>query len=242
MRSARSASSASPASEPPLLLGPSFFDRDAGVVARDLIGKVLRRRLGACWLAAQIVETEAYYRRERGSHASLGRTPSREALFMPPGTIYMYYARGGDSLNVSCRGAGNAVLLKSGRPFVDATSPARCVARMLRENPGAHGPRAFAKLCAGQTLLCRSLRLSVPEWNRGAFDPERLFLEDVGYRPSHLVEARRLGIPAGRDEHLPYRYLDLAYADSATSNPLRRRGAREGVDYRILRRPRRRAE
>ena len=135
------------------LLPPDFFDRDAQAVARARLGKVLRHRVDGHWLAAQVVEVEAYHRRERGSHASLGRTPSREPLFMRPGTIYMYYARGGDSLNVSCRGAGNAVRVKAARPFVDARSPAAALARMHAGNPGPRGPRQDARLCAGQTLL-----------------------------------------------------------------------------------------
>jgi DNA-3-methyladenine glycosylase len=202
------------------VLDAAFFDRAPLAVARDLLGKVLRRRLESDWLAAQIVEVEAYYRREKGSHASLGRTPSREALFMPAGTIYMYHARGGPSLNVSCRGAGNAVLLKAGRPFVDARSPGRSLARMQALNPGPRGPRPLEKLCAGQTLLCRALALEVREWDRRAFDPESFFVEDVGYRPVRVVRARRLGIPEGRDEHLPYRFVDRDFARSATSNPL----------------------
>jgi DNA-3-methyladenine glycosylase len=205
------------------VLDAAFFDRPPLAVARDLVGKVLRRRLGSDWLAAQIVEVEAYYRREKGSHASLGRTPSREALFMAPGTIYMYHARGGPSLNVSCRGAGNAVLLKAARPFVDARSPAHSLERMRRLNPGPRGPRPLERLCAGQTLLCRALALEVRDWDRGAFDPERFFVEDVGYRPARLVRAPRLGIPEGRDEHLPYRLVDRDFARSATANPLARR-------------------
>ncbi|WVM94031.1 DNA-3-methyladenine glycosylase [Halopseudomonas pachastrellae] len=55
-------------------------------------GKVIRRRLNGQWLAARIIETEAYLLEERGSHASLGYTEARRALFMAPGTIYMYYA------------------------------------------------------------------------------------------------------------------------------------------------------
>lgn len=223
------------------MLGADFFDRDARVVAKDLVGKVLRRRIGPHWLAAQIVEVEAYYEREKGSHASLGRTPSREALFMPAGTIYMYFARGGDSLNVSCRGAGNAVLFKAGRPWLDATSPDASLARMHGLNPGPRGPRSVVRLCAGQTLLCRALQLRVGDWNRSTFDPARFFLEDVGYRPRRLIQARRLGIPTGRDEHLPYRFVDYDHVGSATSNPLTKRGQREGVDFRILRAPRQRA-
>lgn len=217
------------------MLETGFFARPPLAVARDLVGKVLRRRVGRLWLAVQIVETEAYYRRERASHASLGRTPSREALFMPPGTIYMYHARGGASLNVSCRGAGNAVLVKAGRPWLDAVSDERSLRRMQAANPGPRGARPPERLCAGQTLLCRSLLLTVPEWNGRGFEGGRLFVEDVGYRPARLVRARRLGIPAGRDEHLLYRFVDAGQLRSATSNPLARRGARPGRDFRLLR-------
>ena len=56
---------------------------------------------------------------DSASHASLGFTEKRKALFMDPGTIYMYYSRGGDSLNFTCSGnSGNAVLVKSGYPVL----------------------------------------------------------------------------------------------------------------------------
>ena len=215
------------------MLPPSFFDRPPLVVAQDLIGKVLRRRHRKRWLAASIVEAEAYAQEEKGSHASLGRTPSREALFMPPGTIYMYYARGKDSFNVSCRGPGNAVLVKGALAYADATSPASNIALMHALNPGRSGRRPDHRLCAGQTLLCTSLALKVPDWNGRTFHPERFFIEDVGYRPEQLACTRRLGIPAGRDEHLDYRFVDLARARAATENPTTRRGAVEGRDYRV---------
>ncbi len=211
------------------MLPPDFFDRDARTVAQDLLGKVLRRRYGDLWLSAAIVETEAYYRREKGSHASLGRTPSREALFMPAGTIYMYYARGGDSLNVSCRGPGNAVLFKAGRPYLDERSGAQARAAMHRLNPLKDRQRPDHRLCAGQTLLCRALDLRVPDWTTRPFDAD-LHLEDVGARPSKIVVARRLGIPKGRDEHLMYRFVDYDHLRSATQNPMPR-GAVQGVDY-----------
>jgi DNA-3-methyladenine glycosylase len=222
------------------VLGAAFFNRDPQTVAKDLVGKILRRRIGASWLSVQIVESEAYYIRERGSHASLGRTPSREALFMPAGTIYMYYARGSASLNVSCRGAGNAVLFKAGRPFTDDLSRPETLALMQKLNPGSRGERPLERLCSGQTLLCRALNLRVPEWNRRTFDREHLYLDEVGYWPQHLIQARRLGIPTGRDEHLLYRFIDLDFVRSATSNPLTKRGSKEGIDFRILsrRRPR----
>jgi DNA-3-methyladenine glycosylase len=76
------------------MLTPDFFDRDALIVARELIGKVLYSRYESQWLSVQIIETEAYLLNEKASHSSLGFTKKREALFMPSGTIYMYHAHG----------------------------------------------------------------------------------------------------------------------------------------------------
>jgi len=174
------------------MLEPSFFNRDSPALARALIGKVLRRRWKDQWLSARIIETEAYRLDDRGSHASLGYTHKRRALFMEHGgTIYMYYARGGDSFNVGAAGAGGEM-------------------------------RPLHRLCAGQTLLCRALALRVPDWDARSFDPAELFIDDVGESPELLIQTTRLGIPAGRDEHLPYRYVDPAYARYCTRNPLRR--------------------
>jgi len=216
---------------PGSVLAKAFFDRDAQQLARELLGMVIRRRLGALWLSVRIIETEAYYLQDKGSHASLGYTHKRRALFMEGGVIYMYYARGGDSLNVSAAGPGNAVLIKSGYPWLDRVSDERSLAFMQSLSPDARGqPRARERLCAGQTLLCRSLGLKVPDWDARCFDPHAFYIEDVGQRVEQIVRTTRLGIPAGRDAHLPYRFVDPEYATFCTRNPLRR-GQQSGRDY-----------
>lgn len=215
----------------PRALPDSFFHRDAQTLARDLLGKVIRHKVDGLWLSARIIETEAYYVAEKGSHASLGYTEKRKALFLEGGHIYMYYARGGDSLNFSAEGPGNAVLIKSAYPWVDAVSDENALARMLLNNPDASGNvRTPERLCAGQTLLCKALGLKVPMWDTKRFDEEQLFVEDVGQRPPRIIQTTRLGIPAGRDEHLMYRFVDAAYARFCTRNPVRR-GQVEGRDY-----------
>ncbi|MBK5517193.1 DNA-3-methyladenine glycosylase [Pseudomonas sp. TH10] len=215
-------------------LPDAFFDRDAQVLAQDLLGKVIRHRVGDLWLSARIIETEAYYCAEKGSHASLGYTEKRKALFLDGGHIYMYYARGGDSLNFSAQGPGNAVLIKSAYPWVDDISGPASLAQMLLNNPDAQGrARPSQKLCAGQTLLCKALGLKVPMWDAKRFDHEVLLVEDTGPAPLHIIQTTRLGIPHGRDEHLMYRFVDATYAQWCTRNPLRR-GQVEGRDYFLL--------
>lgn len=219
----------------PTALPDSFFHRDPLILAQDLLGKVIRHRVGELWLSARIIETEAYYLAEKGSHASLGYTEKRKALFLDGGHVYMYYARGGDSLNFSAEGAGNAVLIKSAYPWVDEISNDNSLARMQLNNPDASGNlRPAERLCAGQTLLCKALGLKVPVWDAKRFDPERLLVEDMGQTPQQIIQTTRLGIPAGRDEHLPYRFVDAGFARFCTRNPLRR-GQVEGRDYVLIR-------
>ncbi len=202
----------------------SFFNNDACLVAQRLLGKIIRRKYRGHWLSARIIETEAYYLEEKGSHASLGYTEKRKALFMSAGTIYMYYARGKDSLNISCKGKGNAVLIKSAYPFHNTDSPLANIDIMQQLNPTISGdPRPAEKLCRGQTLLCKALNLKVREWDQQQFDKEQFYIENINQTPAKIIQTTRLGIPAGRDEYLPYRFIDYDFAKFCTYNPLTKR-------------------
>jgi len=203
------------------MLADNFFDRDAKQTAKELLGKIIRKKHGQIFLSAMIIETECYYLKDKASHASLGFTEKRSPLFMPPGTIYMYYARGGDSLNISCRGEGNAVLIKSAYPYTDCLSGADSIETMHMLNPAKNGGmRKTEKLCSGQTLLCRSLGLKVPDWTGKNFEPGFFYFEDAGITPDKIISSKRLGIPPGRDEDMPYRFVFHSYAKYCTSNPL----------------------
>lgn len=203
-------------------INPSFFNKDACQLAKALIGKILcvYHNPSKLWLYAQIIETEAYYLREKASHASLGFTQKRKALFMPPGTIYMYYARGGDSLNISAKGKGNAVLIKSAYPFLHYESSDAMIAVMQQNNLLKGKIRPINKLCKGQTLLCKSLRLKVPEWDQQQFSYNKFYIGKTDYKPNKIIQTTRLGIPKGRDEHLQYRFIDFDYRIYCTANPL----------------------
>jgi DNA-3-methyladenine glycosylase len=229
-------------------VGRAFFDRDPQKVAAGLLGLVLCHRVRGQWLMASLVETEAYYLEDKASHASLGFTEKRRALFMPAGTIYMYFARGGDSFNVSVRGDGNAVLFKAGLPLMTEHLPpatpragprrhwapeeaSAMLHRMARLNRLPSGTaRPIHRLCGGQTLLCKALGLKVRTWDARPLPAPGLTLVDIGYRPVRIIRTRRLGIPPHRDPHPFYRFVDLDRAGAATRPPLAQ-GAREGIDY-----------
>jgi DNA-3-methyladenine glycosylase len=214
------------------MLNSDFFSGDACHVAQKLIGKIIRRKYKSQWLAARIIETEAYYLTDKASHSSLGYTDKRKAMFMPAGTIYMYYARGHDSLNISCGNEGDAVLIKSAFPFIDKTSPEKNIKIMRQLNPAKDGLfRSIEKLCSGQTLLCKALNLKVTEWDQQQFDKNNFYIQDNNIKTEKIIQTARLGLHEDRDAHFLYRFIDFDYVKYCTSNPLTKKTYKEGVDY-----------
>ena len=79
----------------PRVLDTSFFARPALVVAKDLIGKSLVRRIDDRETSAVITETEAYVGpHDLACHASKGRTSRTEPMFASGGHWYVYFIYG----------------------------------------------------------------------------------------------------------------------------------------------------
>ncbi len=108
------------------VLGPAFFERKAPVVARELLGKFLVRKIGSKEVASIITETEAYDGFEdKASHAHRGQTPRNTPMFGRPAHIYVYFTYGIHwMLNLVCgkEAYPSAVLIRSAGEVV---GPAR---------------------------------------------------------------------------------------------------------------------
>jgi DNA-3-methyladenine glycosylase len=122
----------------------SFFERDARVVARAMIGCYLVRAGAGTGTrrerVVRIVETEAYRGpRDLACHARVGLTQRTRTLLGPPAHAYVYFVYGmHDCFNVVClaEGRGHAVLVRGGEPIsgiapgVRADGPGRLAAAM----------------------------------------------------------------------------------------------------------------
>jgi DNA-3-methyladenine glycosylase len=160
-------------------IGHSFFQRDASKVARDLIGKILVRRIRGKEYRARIVETEAYVGpRDLASHSSKGRTKRTEVLFGPPGHAYVYLIYGMyEMFNIVAyrAGSGQAVLIRAAEPL---------------DNWKAD--------LSGPGKLARGLAISRSENGLDLTGDELFLLHDSSHRP-RIGRTRRIGIDYAKE-------------------------------------------
>ena len=131
-----------------VVLPATFYNRDANLVARDLLGAILTVEHSTGMVAGRITETEAYLGpHDPACHAVAGRTPRTWHLFGPPGTAYVYFVYGMHwCVNAVTReeGFGSAVLIRSVEPLVGLDL-------MRSRRPKA---RHEIELCNGPAKLC----------------------------------------------------------------------------------------
>lgn len=84
----------------------NFYNRPCEELARALLGKKLVRLSDKGErLCGTIVETEAYLGHpDKGAHSYKGKTNKNEAMFMEPGTAYVYHIHSYCCMNISSKG------------------------------------------------------------------------------------------------------------------------------------------
>nr|XP_015215875.1 PREDICTED: DNA-3-methyladenine glycosylase isoform X2 [Lepisosteus oculatus] len=162
-----------------------------------------RRRADGTVLRGRVVETEAYLGGEdRASHSAGGRRTERNAaMFMRPGTIYVYQIYGIYlCMNVSSQGEGAAVLLRSLEPLQGQEVMREL--RGARRKPGSR-PLKDKELCNGPSKLCQALDVSRGFDQRDLARDGEVWLEQDPDTPSRapqdIVCAPRVGIDSARE-------------------------------------------
>jgi DNA-3-methyladenine glycosylase len=170
-------------------LGVRFYRRDTLEVARDLLGRVLCRRLSdGTVLRGRLLEVEAYDGpKDSASHAHRGRTPRNAPMFEAGGIAYVYFVYGmHHCLNVvtAARGYPAAVLLRGA------------------ESPGG------STSAAGPARLTRAFRIDRSLDGASLLGPD-LWLEEGEPVPDRLVRRTpRIGVHyAGAWARKPYRFV-----------------------------------
>lgn len=190
-------------------LDRSFFARPARLVAVELLGKRLVRRVNGRLLSGLIVETEAYCdAAERdlachGDRANNGRPTARTAvMFGPAGIAYVYFTYGVHwMLNIvtGAEGQANAVLLRALEPVAGED-----VMEELRSG------RKRTQLTNGPARLAQAFAIDKSFNGHDLCTPDsQLWLEDAAPIPTaDVLTGPRIGLGQTPEPWLsmPWRY------------------------------------
>jgi DNA-3-methyladenine glycosylase len=170
-----------------------FYARPVVVVARDLVGCVLRH--GPC--AGTIVETEAYHQSEPACHAHVGLTGRTHILFGPPARAYVYRSYGIHALfNAVCEeeGVGAAVLIRALEPLEGLD--------LMRARRGLERPE---DLCSGPGKLAQALDIELEHNGTDLLEgPIAIEPPSPGWEAPELLVGPRIGITKAAE--LPWRF------------------------------------
>jgi DNA-3-methyladenine glycosylase len=164
-----------------------FFERPTLKVARELLGKVIVRRIGKQKISMRITETEAYIgEKDLASHARFGRTKRNAVMYGRAGVWYPYFIYGMHwMLNVTTEELDQpaAVLIRAG-VLTDADTPIK-----------------------GPGTLTKTLRVDGSIYGKIATSGD-LYIEDRGERPKKIVRTPRIGIDyAGAYKDKKWRFV-----------------------------------
>ncbi|QEK13467.1 DNA-3-methyladenine glycosylase [Crassaminicella thermophila] len=170
-------------------LGLEFYKQDALSLAKNLIGKILVRKINEKVIKCKIVETESYIGPEdKACHAYNNRRTNRtEVMFWEGGHAYVYLIYGMyNCLNIVAgeRDKPEAVLIRALEPLNEF--------EFLKENRKIKSNK-LKDLTNGPGKLCRALNITKDLNGYDLVNGDELYildnLEDV-----HIVSAKRINI------------------------------------------------
>jgi DNA-3-methyladenine glycosylase len=183
-------------------LSRRFYARDSLELAPRLLNKLLVHDEPGGYVAARIVEVEAYRgAHDPGSHAYRGRTARNAVMFGPPGRLYVYFTYGmhwcANVVALGPDGDASAVLLRAGEPVagVDVMRSRRAAAKRDRD------------LCSGPARLAQALGLGRAENGASLLrGPLGLYGDGVA-PPLRPGRSPRVGLAPGRGDTARWRFF-----------------------------------
>lgn len=154
----------------------NFYTQPTLLVAKELLGKYIVRKIGKKELVGKIIETEAYIGpQDKASHAYKGKVTKRNAVeYLIGGHIYIYLVYG-------MHWQFNIVTSLAGKP--------ECV--LIRGIILTNGT-----LVDGPGKVCRELKLDKSFYGEDLTQSKRIWLEDRGekIKPAQITATKRIGI------------------------------------------------
>ena len=181
------------------ILPRRFYVSDTKKVAKDLLGKILVRKVGKQVLSGIIIETEAYKgKNDPASHSSRKKTERNKIMFGEVGRAYVYFTYGMHyCFNVVAKKEED----ESGAVLIRAIQPIQGIKHMVKNRKTS----VVSNLANGPGKLTQAMQITLKEYNLDLTENSSLFIVD-GEKPAKIIAKPRIGIKTGIDKLWNFSY------------------------------------
>lgn len=174
--------------------------RDTIAVSKELLGKIIVRRIGRKTLTAKIVETEAYIGdHDPACHAYNKITDRNKIMYDTGGKAYVYFIYGKYyCFNVvsQSKGKGNATLIRAVEPVEGLDEMKKFRGRV----------KNIYDLTNGPAKLCLAMNIDKTLYGADLTDNKNIYItKPVKNEKFHIAVTKRIGLNVGKD--FPYRFF-----------------------------------
>jgi len=171
-----------------------FYARNTVDVAKDLLGKILVRRIGKDTISGIITETEAYRQSDDpASHAYRAITRRNEAMFGEVGHAYVYFTYGMHyCVNVVAKSKNR----KAGAVLIRSLAPKDGIGIMMKNRKMNN----VANLTNGPAKLTMALDITKKQYGEDLVSSPHIYITNGTKIDQRIIAGPRIGIKEGIDK------------------------------------------
>ena len=173
-----------------MILQKKFYDRETVIVAKQLLGKKITRKINGVKLTGIITETEAYRGKDDpASHAAVKMTNRNKVMFGQVGMSYVYFTYGMYfMLNVVAKNKKQ----NAGAVLIRGIHPQDGIKTMIKNR----GVKNIKRISDGPGKLTIAMDITMKQHNKDLTKKSIIYISD-GIKPKKIYKKSRIGISKG---------------------------------------------
>ena len=173
-------------------LPKKFYQRDTVIVAKELLGKKLTRKIGNYEMSGTIIETEAYrHKDDPASHAFRNITDRNKIMFGEVGIAYVYFTYG---MHYCFNVVAKKMKTSAGAVLIRGIVPEKGIKKM-QENRNIEN---LKNLTNGPAKLTQALEITKEHYGIDLTKKTELYIEE-GLEIKKIKKSPRIGIKDGKE-------------------------------------------
>jgi len=174
------------------ILPREFYQKDTVVVAKNILGKKLVRKIGNFQMSGIIIETEAYkHKDDPASHAFRNITERNKIMFGDVGIAYVYFTYG---MHYCFNIVAKNFRTDAGAVLIRAIKPDKGITRMQQNR----NMEELKNLTNGPAKLTQALEITKEHYGMDLTKKSKIYIEDTT-NVTKISKSTRVGIKNGKE-------------------------------------------